>query len=110
MNERGMQKWAPYKSLEQQEDYLHMLLRNREKVEKPILSEERAKEIDYALSHFQGQEVLLSYYEDGFIYERRGTIGVVDILKRSLFLDDTEIPFKALLRIEKEDSFSFEGE
>lgn len=106
MKDRGMVKWAPYKSLDRQEDYLRKLLYDRSKVEKPLLSEERAMAIDRILSGYHGQTVTVRYFEEGFIKELSGTISVIDGLKRILFIDETEIGFWNLLDIsEEEDPF-----
>ena len=49
MSERGMKKWAPYKSLNEQEDYLKKLHKKQEKVERPSISSDEADNINEIL-------------------------------------------------------------
>jgi hypothetical protein len=44
MSERGMKKWAPYKSLPEQEKYLRKLKEDQEKVSRPVMSSDEAEE------------------------------------------------------------------
>ena len=57
MSERGMKKWAPYKSLNEQEHYLNKLHKDNEKVEKPKISSDAAEEINEILVNYHGEEL-----------------------------------------------------
>ena len=50
MKDRGMMKWAAYKSLNRQSDFIAKTLYEQGKKEKPLISEERAEKIDALLS------------------------------------------------------------
>ena len=54
MSERGMKKWAPYKSLNEQEDYLNKLHKKQEKVERPRISSDEADNINEILVNYHG--------------------------------------------------------
>ena len=45
MSDRGMKKFAPYASLIEQNDYLERMRYEKNKIEKPKLSSEKAEEI-----------------------------------------------------------------
>ena len=67
MSDRGMKKWAPYKTLEDQWSTLDSLYKSEEKVEKPLISNEVAEEINDKLVNYQGQEYEFYYYKNGRI-------------------------------------------
>ncbi len=46
MSDRGMKKWAPYKTLQEQWTTLDDVYESDERVEKPKLSNEEAEEIN----------------------------------------------------------------
>ena len=54
-----MKKWAPYKSLNEQEDYLKKLHNKQEKVERPSLSSDEADNINEILVNYHGEETVL---------------------------------------------------
>ena len=47
MSDRGMKKWAPYKSLIEQEVFINKMRVNKSKIEKPILCDEEMDKINY---------------------------------------------------------------
>ena len=100
MKDRGMMKWAPYKSLDRQSDFIAKTLYEQGKREKPLISEERAEKIDALLRSYQNEEVIATYYEGGYIYEAKGTIDVIDRYKKKIFVGEREIPFSKLIDIE----------
>ena len=64
MSERGMKKWAPYKSLNEQEDYLKKLHNKQEKVERPSISSDEADNINEILVNYRGEELLIEYWRN----------------------------------------------
>ena len=44
MSERGMKKWAPYKSLIEQEKYLKKAHQDNEVIARPVISSDEAEE------------------------------------------------------------------
>ena len=53
MSDRGMKKWAPYKSLNEQWDTLDALHEREERVERPTISNEVAEEINEKLVNYK---------------------------------------------------------
>lgn len=71
--ERGMKKWRPFKSLVEYDDYYNQMLKDREKIPKPILSDDQKEEINSVLVTLRvGDSVSYSYYNDGFIHSSKG--------------------------------------
>ena len=61
MRERGMLKWAPYKSLEQQADYLARMEYERNKIPCPQISSDKAEEINEIVSNYHNETVVAKY-------------------------------------------------
>lgn len=99
MNERGMLKWAPYKSLEQQADYLAKLEYEKNKIPCPHMSSEKAEEINELLTNHLDESVIARYWHDGYIYTIHGIISEISTLYGYLIISDVEIPFKFLTNL-----------
>ena len=91
MSDRGMKKWAPYKTLEDQWSTLDNLYKSEEKVEKPLISNEVAEEINEKLVNYHGQELEFFYYKNGRILKEKSTIKKIDAFNRKLILDNSII-------------------
>lgn len=88
MSDRGMKKWAPYKTLQEQWTTLDDLYESDEKVEKPKLSNEEAEEINDKLVNYHGQELTFYYYKNGRVLKEKSTIKKIDAFNRKLILDN----------------------
>lgn len=100
MSDRGMKKWAPYKSLNEQWSTLDNIDEEQKLVEKPKISNEMAEEINDKLVNYSGQEYSFYYYKNGRILEEKSTIKKIDALNRILVLDNgIRINLKDLLEI-----------
>ena len=91
MSDRGMKKWAPYKTLQEQWTTLDDLYESDEKVEKPKLSNEEAEEINDKLVNYNGQELTFYYYKNGRVLKEKSTIKKIDAFNRKLILDNNII-------------------
>ena len=85
MSDRGMKKWAPYKTLEEQWSSLDDL-KKEEKKEKPKISNEQAEEINDILVNYHGQELTISFFRNGKVYEEKSTIAKIDAFNKKLIL------------------------
>lgn len=100
MSDRGMKKWAPYKTLEEQWTTLDSLAESTEKVEKPKISNEEAEEINDKLVNYHGQELVFYYYKNGRVLKEKSTIKKIDAFDRKIILDNrVVILFKDLVGI-----------
>ena len=91
MSDRGMKKWAPYKTLQEQWDTLDNLHSSNEKIEKPKISNEQAEEINDILVNYHGQELEIIYYKSGRLLKEKSTIKKIDAFERKLVLDNSKI-------------------
>lgn len=97
-----MMKWRPFASLVQYKDYYEEMLENRNKKEKPELSEDQVEEINGLLGSLQkGEEVRVRYYLDGNVREKEGIFLCSDVYSNDLILDDLVVPFSNLLSLSR---------
>ena len=77
MNDRGMKKWAPYKSLNEQETFLNQMREKRSRIEKPIISQDLAEQINYLLLNHNNKELLSEVIPD--ISEAEESVSLISI-------------------------------
>lgn len=88
MSDRGIKKWAPYKSLIEQDPAIIEMQRKRNKVEKPLISSEVAEEINEILTNYHGETLIIKIYKNGEISEVETVISKIDPYERCLILPD----------------------
>lgn len=86
MSDRGMKKWAPYKALAEQAPALQKARESKVKIEKPLISNEEAEEINEILQTYHGQPLLVKYYRNEKIHEEEIVIARIDIYEKKLVL------------------------
>ena len=86
MSDRGIKKWAPYKTLSEQDFTLKAHKEKEEKIEKPTISADFAEEINEILVNYHGENLLIKYYKNGKILEIEGIIKKVDSFEKKLVL------------------------
>lgn len=94
--DRGMMKWEPYRSLNEQSSFLSKMLYEKNKIQKPQMAKEKAEEINEILCHYSGEEVTATYFDDGYLYSLTGTILKIDAVYRFLTIDEKRIAFRSL--------------
>ena len=103
MSDRGMKKFAPYASLIEQNDYLERMRYEKNKIEKPRLSSEKAEEINEILTNYNGETLEFRYYYDGYIYKIDSKILKIDIYNRKLKLEQGDLSLSNLVDIIRKD-------
>ena len=86
MSDRGIKKWAPYKTLSEQDFNMTKQKEKEEKVEKPTISAEFAEEINEILVNYHGEELIIKYYRGGKILEVKDRIKKIDQYEKKLVL------------------------
>ena len=100
MSDRGMKKWATYKSLNEQWSTLDNLSEKDEYIEKPLISNEEAESINDKLVNYNGEEYTFYYYKRGKILKETSTIKKIDIYNRKIILTNgVNISLKDLVGI-----------
>ena len=86
MSDRGIKKWAPYKTLEEQDFSLRGHKEKEEKIEKPTISAEFAEEINEILVNYSGELLKIKYFKDGKILEVTSKVKTIDPITKKLVL------------------------
>ena len=106
MSDRGMKKWAPYSSLIEQATCLQEMKYQRNKIAKPILTEDQIEKINYVLqSYKKGETIKIKFYSDGYLYEIETTIKRIDLENRVLVLENGKLKFENIIDIDKQNPF-----
>lgn len=86
MSDRGIKKWAPYKTLSEQDFAMKSHKEKEEKVEKPTISAEFAGEINDILVNYHGELLDIDYYKNGKIIKVTDKIKKIDPYDKKLYL------------------------
>ena len=106
MSDRGMKKWAPFSSLIEQATCLEQMRYERNKIEKPVLTDDQMEKINYVLqSYRKGQTVKIKFYNDGYLYFIETQIKRIDLENRYLVLTNGKLRFEDLLDIDNYEAF-----
>ena len=102
MSERGMKKWAPYKSLNEQEGFLNKLHKEQNKEARPKISIDEAESINEILVNYHGEELQITYWRNDKINTVSTILKKIDALNKKIVLPDRRtINFVELIRIER---------
>lgn len=100
MSDRGIKKWAPYKSLVEQQDYLNNTYRKKNVVEKPKISEERAEKINNILINYSHEQLEIKFYRKNTIHYYEIVINKIDSVNRCLYTDIGIIKFSEIIDLD----------
>ena len=99
-----MKKWAPYKSLIEQDVYLNKMKKEKEKISKPIISSEEAENINEILTNYHGEELEISYFRNSEILTEKIIIKTIDVVnKKLILLNRRVIYFKEIVSLSRID-------
>ena len=88
MSERGMKKWAPYKSLIEQEKYLKKAHVDNNKETRPTISSDKAEEINEILINYHGEELEISYWRNEKINTVSSILTKIDPVNKKIVLPE----------------------
>lgn len=97
MTDRGMIKWQPFNAVASGNYMVNEVLRKKNKLAMPSLSEDQQNEIqNKILDSFQTQEVVkIKYYKNGRIYNEEGIIEQIDRNNHNIILNNGQKVFFA---------------
>lgn len=102
MSDRGMKKWAPYKSLPEKDLQDAKMKKKRNIIEKPLISNEEAEDINYLLLNHNNNELKFTVFKSGKLIEVIGIIKNIDEINRKVILVNNEkILLKDIVGLEK---------
>ena len=101
MSDRGMKKWAPYKSLVEQTPSLEGTYEDNRKIERPKISQDVAEEINEILVNYHNQDLKIRFFKRGHIYEIVSSLKKIDVLNKKIVTsNEVTIAFEDLLYLE----------
>ncbi|MES9665824.1 3-oxoacyl-ACP synthase [Bacillus cereus] len=85
-----MVKWTPFAAMTEQFDGIREIIKEKNKVARPILTSEEKELIENMLlcSLLSEEEVLITYYEDGYLLTNYMTVTDIDSLNCSILCTD----------------------
>ncbi|MGN1371845.1 MAG: YolD-like family protein [Candidatus Coprovivens sp.] len=88
-------KWNPFNALTSGEYMINDILKEKNKVKMPILSDDQKQELQERMFEaFNNQEVIkIKYYKDGNIYIKDGKITNIDKNNRKIIINHTDYLF-----------------
>lgn len=101
MIDRGMIKWEPFNSVIPSSKVINKVIKEKNKIEKPVLSEEQLKTIEQKLidSYNSNEKISVSYFQNGYIFNEKGTIKKIDYINKKVYLDYKYIYFSQITNI-----------
>jgi hypothetical protein len=91
MSDRGMKKWLAYRSLVEQNPSNENNYAKREKIEKPLISQDEAENINNILTKYEGETLIVLFYRNGKIFEEEIIIKKIDLNERKLVLTNRRV-------------------
>ncbi|MEB9862195.1 3-oxoacyl-ACP synthase [Bacillus cereus] len=87
---RGMVKWTPFAAMPEQFAGICEIIKDKTKVERPTLTQDEQELIENMLlcSLLSEEEILITYYEDGFLLTSHMTVNDIDPLNESIICTD----------------------
>lgn len=98
---RGMIKWKPFNTLLNNRD-INEIIMIRNKVEKPIIMEDRITEIDNLLKVAinENKEIRVKYFDKGELKYINGNIRNINTIEKYILINSIRIYFKNLIRVD----------
>ncbi|PEV68950.1 YolD-like family protein [Bacillus cereus] len=87
---RKMVKWTPFAAMPEQFAGIREIIKDKTKVERPTLTQDEQERIENMLlcSLLSEEEILITYYEDGFLLTSYMTVIDIDPLNKSIICTD----------------------
>ncbi|HGA1022276.1 TPA: YolD-like family protein [Bacillus cereus] len=103
---RKMVKWTPFAALTSQFDGIREMIKEQNKVTRPILTPEEKERIENMLlcSLVSEEEILITYYEDGYLLSSYMTVVDIDpsnsaVVCTDAFYNKTKLQFANIVDV-----------
>lgn len=98
---RGMIKWKPFNTLLNNRD-INEIIMIRNKVEKPIIMEDRISEIDNLLKVAikENKGIKVKYFDKGELKYINGNIRNINTIEKYILINSIRIYFKNLIKVD----------
>lgn len=91
--DRGIIKWAPFNSVTPSKELISRLDKEKQKINKPVLSEEQLEYLQKELFEAYNNELepTIKYYKNGIIFNEKSKIKVLDLCHNRIILNTNKI-------------------
>jgi len=91
--DRGVIKWAPFNSLVDQKQIIKNLIKEKEKISKPKLSEEQMEQNEKLLveAFFEKSKIKIEYFKNGYILSTITNINHIDYTFKKIYLNNQKV-------------------
>ncbi len=97
---RGMKKWLPFKSLNGQYEMIEEMKKERNKIQKPILSEDEEDEINMFLINVRkGEKTKVTFYMNHELLTKEAIFNKIEKDNERIYFYGFSIPLNCLLKI-----------
>lgn len=99
--DRKMLKWAPFESVVSTNKVMKEVMHEKNKIKKPILSIEQVEDIENKIINaYRDQDnINISYYEKGYIYNINSYIKKIDCINKLVYLNNKIIYFNQITNV-----------
>lgn len=91
--DRGVIKWAPFNSLVNQKYMIENIIKEKNKIKKPKLSQEQIEQNEKLLieAFYEKIAINIEYYKEGFILRTTSIINHIDYTFQKIYLNNKKI-------------------
>lgn len=99
--DRGMIKWMPFNSVVSNKEVLASIIKEKAKVNKPIMSDDEKSVIEEAIidAFYMQNKVNITYYKNGYTHEYNGTIKKIDSSNKLIYLTNCRLLFNQIIKV-----------
>lgn len=99
--DRGMIKWMPFNSVVSTKEVLSSILKEKEKVKKPVMSDDEIKQLEKSIidAFYMQTTISITYYKGGYTYKYTGKIKKIDSLNKLIYLNNLRLLFNQIIDV-----------
>lgn len=99
--DRGIIKWAPFESVAPTKSMIKDILKEKNKVKSPTLSEDQINNIEnlIIIAYYEQNTVEVSYYRSGNIQKLISNIKKIDSINHKIYFNNETILFEQIIGI-----------
>ena len=99
--DRGMIKWMPFNSVVSNKEILYSLIKEKEKITKPHISEDETNEFEKTIidAYYMQDKIHITYYKKGYTYEYYGLIKKIDSSNKLIYLTNCRLLFNQIIKV-----------
>lgn len=98
MSDRGMKKWAPYRSLNEHMPIVNESIQQKNLTAKPKISQDKAEDINDILTNYHGENLIVTFFRNHKIQNEENIIKkIVSEERKIILLNNKVIYFEEII-------------